>query len=83
MAKHGQADLIRVSLRKKRGRLEMSVTDNGRGFNVNEVLRREASAGAMGLSGMRERTELSGGAFELSSSKGMGTILRASWPIKA
>jgi len=35
----------------------------------------------MGLSSMRERTELSGGTFLIESIQGRGTTLRASWPL--
>ena len=34
----------------------------------------------MGLSSIRERAELSGGASELQSGMGKGTTIRVSWP---
>jgi signal transduction histidine kinase len=58
----------------------LTVEDNGTGFDGEEVLSRERSQRSFGLSGMRERTELSGGVFMIESSKGKGTTLRASWP---
>jgi signal transduction histidine kinase len=35
----------------------------------------------VGLTSMRERAELSGGTFEIESTVGKGTIIKASWPI--
>jgi signal transduction histidine kinase len=32
---------------------------------------------------MRERTELSDGAFEIRSMAGQGTVIHASWPLAA
>ena len=37
--------------------------------------------GGLGLRSIRERTELSGGLFEVESAKGKGTTIRASWPL--
>jgi signal transduction histidine kinase len=35
----------------------------------------------MGLGSMKERTELSSGSFEIQSTKGKGTLVRAIWPL--
>ncbi len=51
----------------------MTVQDNGRGFDVDKVVK------GFGLSTMRERAELSGGTFAVESGE-EGTIIRASWP---
>ncbi len=34
----------------------------------------------LGLAGMKERAQLSGGILEVESAKGSGTTIRASWP---
>ncbi len=36
-----------------------------------------------GLSSMKERTEFSGGTFCLETGPGVGTSIKASWPLKA
>jgi signal transduction histidine kinase len=81
IAKHSGADHVRVSLRQRRKMVELSIEDNGKGFRVEEVADKSDSLGGMGLAGMRERTELSGGLFEISSRQGKGTTIRTSWPI--
>ena len=80
VAKHSGADIVRLSLRKTEDTLELSIEDNGQGFDLEEVSDEEGHTGAMGLSSMKERTELSGGSFSIVSSKGKGTTIMASWP---
>ena len=80
VAKHSQANRVHLALTKKGDKIELMVEDNGTGFDGEEVLSRERSQRGFGLSGMRERTELSGGVFLIESSKGRGTTLRGSWP---
>jgi len=82
IAKHSQADLVCLSLRKKDRSLELILRDNGRGFNPEKVGSQETTTRGLGLTSMRERTELSGGSFNFESTEGKGTIIRASWPIE-
>ncbi|MCJ7784464.1 MAG: sensor histidine kinase, partial [Desulfobacterales bacterium] len=81
IAKHSQADLIHLSLRRREDKIELFIKDNGMGFDLEEILSPERSQGGLGLSSMRERTELSGGTFAIESTKGKGTVIRASWPV--
>lgn len=82
IAKHSKGDLVSLSLQKTDTSIELIVEDNGQGFDVKEVLSTESYKRGLGLSSMRERTELSGGSFTIESIKGKGTVIRASWPIK-
>jgi signal transduction histidine kinase len=75
VAKHSKADLARLILRKTAGKIELSIEDNGAGFDP------ENTKQGLGLTSMRERTELSGGTFAVESTVGKGTILRASWVV--
>jgi len=81
-AKHSEADLVHLRLGKTDGRLELAVEDNGKGFEVEEMLAVPSSERGFGLGSMRKRTELSGGTFVIDSIKGKGTTVRASWPYK-
>jgi signal transduction histidine kinase len=80
MAKHSQADLVRLSLDVSDGCIELTVKDNGVGFDVEEVLSSSQSRRGLGLASMKERTNLSGGSFSIKSRKGEGTTVQASWP---
>ena len=76
IAKHSQATLVNLYLQKENGRIELAIEDNGLGFNLNTIRRK-----GLGLSTMRERTELTGGAYTIQSVKGSGTTIRCSWPL--
>jgi signal transduction histidine kinase len=75
IARHSEASLVGMALQKVGGRVELSIQDNGHGFQLGEVTK------GFGLSTMRERAELSGGTFTIQSTEGSGTIIRASWPL--
>jgi len=82
IAKHSKGDLVHLSFGKTEGKVELLVRDNGQGFDLKEVLNSESSGRGLGLAGIRERIELSGGSFAIKSAKGAGTIISASWPIE-
>ncbi len=75
IAKHSKASLIRLSLKKKDDRVELTIEDNGVGFDLESIKK------GLGLGSMKERAEFSGGTFEMDSLLGKGTIIRASWPL--
>ena len=82
VVKHSGASLVRLSLRKKEGNLELSVEDNGQGFDLKEVISEESHISGLGLASMKERAELFGGSFEIFTRNRRGTTIRASWPCK-
>jgi PAS domain S-box-containing protein len=79
IAKHSRATLVRLSLKKTDGRIELTIDDNGKGFDVEHLLTEEQSKRGLGLDSMKERSVLSGGAFSIESNEGAGTIVRVSW----
>jgi PAS domain S-box-containing protein len=81
IAKHSQADIVRLSLRKEENKIEWAIEDNGIGFDLESVLSSEGSKRGLGLSSMRERVELSGGTFVIESARDKGTTVWASWPL--
>jgi signal transduction histidine kinase len=81
VAKHGKADLIRLTLWKNDDKIELVIQDNGQGFNLPEVLAMDSSRRGLGLASMRERSELSGGSLAIESTPGKGTTVKAEWPI--
>jgi PAS domain S-box-containing protein len=80
-AKHSDAENVSVSLRHHADRLELSVVDDGKGFDRTSLSSTNRSTSGMGLQGMRERAELFGGTFRLDSGIGHGTKIRVAWPI--
>jgi len=81
IAKHSKANLVRLSLRKVDDRMEVTLRDNGQGFNLQKTLFQPNSKKGLGLTSMRERTELAGGSFAVESADGKGTMIRVSWPL--
>ncbi len=79
-AKHSNADLIRISLRSEKD-LHLTIEDNGSGFDLEEVRARKSSRNGLGLSSMKERAELAGGKLCIESTRGVGTTIRALWPV--
>ena len=56
------------------GGVELTVTDDGRGFAFDE------SEGGLGIAGMRERALLIGGELTIESRPGRGTTVRLTVP---
>jgi len=70
VAKHAQTDRATVALSIERAGASLLVEDQGVGFDLSSV---ESGGEAMGLASMRERTEMLGGIFEITSGRGKGT----------
>lgn len=81
--KHAQASHVRVLLDFDGTLLVIFVEDNGRGFELAEVLGPGASRRGMGLVGIRERATLLGGTFNIHSRPGGGTRLYVEIPVSA
>jgi signal transduction histidine kinase len=76
-SRHGGGADVGVKVTQVEGFLSLEVRDAGPGFDSG--LR--PGDGHLGLAGMRERTELLGGRFELTSDPGTGTRIRADLPL--
>jgi len=74
--KHARADSVTVRLRFAKGRVELEIADNGRGFDL------AGPAGGLGIAGMRERARALDGELSLSSTPGEGTTVRAVIPLE-
>jgi PAS domain S-box-containing protein len=81
IAKHSMAKMVLLSLQKTDQAIKLVIRDNGQGFDLLRVQSPNGTTQGLGLTNMRERTELSGGTFEIESTLGKGTTIRASWPI--
>jgi PAS domain S-box-containing protein len=80
IAKHSEADLARVVLRKRDAWIALLIEDNGHGFDVEAAQGPKDPDTGMGLASMKERATLSGGSLEIESAPGKGTRVRASFP---
>ncbi|NTW36370.1 MAG: sensor histidine kinase [Syntrophobacteraceae bacterium] len=80
VAKHSGAEFVDLCLRKTDAGLLLRVEDKGTGFDLESVLSKNPHERGLGLTGMKERTELAGGTFTIESVSGEGTTITASWP---
>ena len=83
IAKHSQADLILLSFLKKGFTIELIIEDNGKGFEIGRELTGVSPKRGLGLASIKERVDFSRGTVSITSTKGVGTIVRASWPTQA
>ncbi len=82
--KHSGGDKVRLLLFEAEGMLEMHISDNGRGFDREELSPNDGNPpGGMGMESMQERVDLSGGTLEIRSGPGEGTRIEACWPLRA
>jgi PAS domain S-box-containing protein len=81
VAKHSQANLVRLTLKKYDHRIELKIQDNGVGFDLEKTISLKPSQRGFGLASMRERAELSGAAFDIVSTAGKGTVFRVEWKV--
>ncbi|MCX6902716.1 MAG: PAS domain S-box protein, partial [Verrucomicrobia bacterium] len=79
VAQHARASRVKVSLRHIADAIHLGISDNGRAFAVERVLRARKNQ-PLGLLGMRERVEMLGGSFSVESAPGQGTTIRAQIP---
>jgi ligand-binding sensor domain-containing protein/signal transduction histidine kinase len=78
--RHGHPHEVSLRIHFQRGRMRLSVLDDGCGFEPGEVL--PQTGGHFGLIGMRERTERLGGHFAVRSAPGKGTELCVDVPVR-
>jgi len=75
--KHASAGTVRVAVVARDGHLEVSVTDDGVGFDPG------ADTAGLGLATMRERAAALGARLEVRSAPGRGTSVRLAVPLPA
>lgn len=79
VARHARANRVEMELRINNGLLELTVSDDGVGFNPEEL----SDSEVLGLAGMRERAGLVGGTLTIQSQPEKGTVVRLSVPTGA
>jgi signal transduction histidine kinase len=75
IGKYAKANNVWLNLEVLNGRVEMTVRDDGIGFDTNQI-----GTKAHGLLGMRFRVEAESGSLDLVSTPGQGTLVRAALP---
>jgi len=73
IVKHAQAAAVELSIRRNAQSLVVVIKDNGRGFDLTQVLGRKDRG--FGLAGLAERVRLLGGKETIQSEPGKGTTI--------
>ncbi len=79
--RHARAGQLWVALETNAGQLEISVRDDGVGFDVGSAWRRTELGGCVGLSRMQERASLLRGRLDVRSAPDAGTRIRFVVPL--
>jgi signal transduction histidine kinase len=70
---HSDAEHVRVRVVEREGSVEVSVEDDGRGFDCEAALLEASVLRRLGLTGMLERVRMLGSELEIESEPGSGT----------
>jgi signal transduction histidine kinase len=74
VAKHAAAGKVTITVDQRPGRVDLSIQDDGKGFDAQRV-----TADHLGLGIMRERVAAIGGTLSVESAPGAGTCIRVQW----
>ena len=80
VARHAHASQAEVKFEILDGAIAMRIRDNGKGFQLERAAHAKR-ARRLGLLGMKERLEMVGGNFNITSCSGKGTTLVAQIPV--
>jgi PAS domain S-box-containing protein len=79
-AKYSKAKWVDLSLTQKDGVIRLVIADEGIGMDLDYIIQ-SSTAKSLGLTGMKERVELTGGKFSMKSVPNEGTSVEAVWKL--
>ncbi len=77
--RHSGATQVEIEMSLSNSKVDATIADNGKGFDVEAVLK---SSDSWGLRGIRERITVIGGELSIDSAPGQGTRLRVQIPLE-
>jgi len=80
--RHSGASEASITVECQGAEIRVTISDNGKGFELPKQLSDFAGQGKLGLTGMEERVQLTGGVLEVSSQIGKGTKIIVKAPTK-
>ena len=86
VVRHASAKNVNVEVKKNAGSIEITVSDDGKGFDANGAMERKPihapgeGLHGFGLSSMAERVRIIGGTMKIESRVGSGTMVQVSLP---
>ncbi len=82
VAKHAQARRIKVRVERADANIQISVIDNGVGFDLEKITPSDRRVRGFGLFNIRERLDHLGGKFQIYSQLGKGTTVTLIAPLQ-
>ena len=80
--KHSKAQKIAIELRQTENNLQLTICDDGVGFDVQAAMEEAKMGRSFGLLGIHERIFLIGGKIKIESAPGKGTKMQAYFPLR-
>lgn len=77
VARHAGATTVRSTMYVSDGSINLKIVDDGKGFDISNI----DSKKTLGLIGMKERTLLMNGSYDINSSPGRGTEIMVIIPV--
>ncbi len=81
--KHAKAENVWIKIVNREDKTIASIEDDGRGFDVNEVMASYGTRGSLGMINMKERAEMIDAEFTITSEKDKGTLIKLEIPYNA
>ncbi len=81
VVRYSKADLVDLFLTKGNTTIDLTVQDNGQGFDMEKEAMMDSGL-SLSLDSLRRRAEIADGSCAIESAIGKGTIIRASLPIE-
>jgi signal transduction histidine kinase len=82
VVKHAHACKVEVYSRRVNNQIQISVEDDGIGFDAKDITSKPTRTGGFGLFNVREKLEQLGGNLEIESEPGHGTRIKITAPLK-
>ncbi|MGA2367023.1 MAG: PAS domain S-box protein [Dehalococcoidia bacterium] len=82
ISKHASASEAEVQVGFEDSRVDVSIVDNGQGFELPQSVGDLSPSGKLGLVGMQERVSLINGSLIIKSEPGKGTEVKVSVPLE-
>ena len=79
VARHAGTNIAKISFWQKDENLHLTIQDEGKGFDVDQIITHATSTG---INGMKERAHLLNGEVHIESAQNEGTLIHVILPIK-
>jgi len=81
ISKHAEASHITILAEKKEKSVAFMIHDDGKGFDIEDVIGKKATEKGMGLTTMAERVRILGGSIDFRGRPGLGTTITFTAPL--